>query len=125
MLGKGSKLYSIFTMKCPRCHEGEMFETGAYSFKKPFDMLPTCSKCQLNYEPEPGFYYGAMFISYILTGFFSVGFVGYLRWGLKWSMFDAFALLVLIFAINYVWIFRVSRTAWINIVVAYQKNAIR
>jgi uncharacterized protein (DUF983 family) len=121
MLGKGSKLYSILAMKCPRCHEGALFETGAYSFKKPFEMRPSCSKCQLNYEPEPGFYYGAMFISYILTAFFAVGFVGYLRWGLKWDLLDAFGMLILIFGINYVWIFRVSRAVWINIVVGYQK----
>jgi len=65
MFKKGSKAYSIFALKCPRCHEGEMFETGSWSFVKSFDMLHRCPKCNLNYYPEPGYYYGAMFISYL------------------------------------------------------------
>ena len=30
-------------------------------------MNSTCSFCEANFEPEPGFYYGAMFVSYALS----------------------------------------------------------
>ncbi|MFM7153218.1 MAG: DUF983 domain-containing protein, partial [Bacteroidota bacterium] len=79
----GSKIYSITQLKCPRCHEGDTFETGSWSFKKSFDMYQRCPKCDLDYFPEPGYYYGSMFISYIWTGWMSLLIVAVLNWWLK------------------------------------------
>ena len=75
-----------------------------------------------NYAPEPGFYYGAMFISYIITAFFCLGFVGILILGFDWSINGSFALLVFVITICFVWIFRISRSLWINAVIHYDKN---
>ena len=69
---KGSKAYSVFNMKCPRCQDGDLFETGSFSFQKSFDMPENCPKCGQKYFLGPGFYYGAMFISYIITGFYAL-----------------------------------------------------
>ena len=66
---KGSKAYSIFNLKCPKCHEEDLFEKPTFSFQKPFDMREECTHCRQDFFPEPGFYYGAMFISYIFMGF--------------------------------------------------------
>lgn len=66
MFGKGSKLYSIFTMKCPRCQEGEFFEDHPYNLSKAGDIHEHCPKCGLKYSKEPGFYYGAMYVAYAL-----------------------------------------------------------
>ncbi|OWP64555.1 DUF983 domain-containing protein [Hymenobacter amundsenii] len=30
-------------------------------------MPPACPVCNLNYEPEPGFYWGAMYISFMFS----------------------------------------------------------
>ena len=67
-MGK-SLLYSIFLMKCPRCREGNMFEKPIFSFKKLFTMYDFCPHCGQKYSLEPGFYYGAMFVSYVLSAF--------------------------------------------------------
>lgn len=120
MCKKGSKSYSIFYLKCPRCHEGETFETGSWSFVKSFDMLERCPVCDLNYFPEPGYYYGAMFISYGWTGWFCLLFVGIFHWILKWSQEWAFGLLGIFIALNFVYIFRISRMMWINMNVRYR-----
>ncbi|SHK31089.1 Protein of unknown function [Reichenbachiella agariperforans] len=76
-MGKRSSTQALLECKCPRCREGDMFKTSL--FRKWYDreMLPSCSVCQQSFEPEPGFYFGAMFVSY---GFsvaitFVVGFV--------------------------------------------------
>jgi uncharacterized protein (DUF983 family) len=119
-----SKWYSIFRLKCPRCHQGEAFETGSWSFVKPFDMLEKCPKCNLDYFPEPGYYYGAMFISYIWTGWFCLLFVAFFHWYLGLSQTWAFSLLIAFMVINFVYIFRISRMMWININVKYDPNAI-
>lgn len=62
---RGTRLYSIVHLKCPRCHEGNLFTSKAYS-KKFMEMPAQCPVCKLNYEPEPAFYTGAMYVSYAL-----------------------------------------------------------
>lgn len=114
LLKKGTKAYSILYLKCPRCHEGDLFETGSFSFQKPFDMPENCPVCGQRYFLEPGFYYGAMFISYIITGFFSLAFTGFCIWGLGFSINASFGILILILAVLFVWIFRLARAIWIN-----------
>ncbi len=120
---KGSKPYSIFNLKCPRCHEGNLFETPTFSFQKPFDMPKKCPHCGQSYMPEPGFYYGAMFISYIFTGWFCIVFIAFFHWYLGWSTGASFALLIFVMAILFVWIFRLARAIWININVKYSPEA--
>ncbi|MEO6036998.1 MAG: DUF983 domain-containing protein, partial [Saprospiraceae bacterium] len=87
-------------------------------------MLERCPTCNLNYFPEPGYYYGAMFVSYIISGWFCLMFVGFFVWVLGYSQTLAFSLLSLFLAINFVYIFRISRLMWININVKYAPNAI-
>lgn len=121
---KGTKAYSIFYLKCPRCQEGETFETGSWAMSKPFDMMNRCPHCNLNYFPEPGYYYGAMFISYIWTGWFCLLFIALFHWGLGWSQPVAFSLLGIFLVFNFVYIFRISRLMWFNINVRYDPKAI-
>ncbi|MCW5898510.1 MAG: DUF983 domain-containing protein [Flavobacteriales bacterium] len=68
MTGKGTKLYSIIRFKCPHCHEGEFFvDRNPYNIAKAGDLLDTCPACGRKYEPEPGFYYGGMYVAYALA----------------------------------------------------------
>lgn len=123
LLKKGSKLYSILGMKCPRCHEGDLFETGSFSFSKPFDMPEKCPKCGQKYFLGPGFYYGAMFISYIITAFFCLFFVGGLILFFDFSVNMAFVLLLVAISVLFVWFFRLARAIWINMNVKFDKQA--
>lgn len=67
MFGKGTKLYSIVHSKCPHCHEGEFFlDNNPYNVMKAGDLHDHCSVCQRKYTPEPGFYYGGMYVSYAM-----------------------------------------------------------
>lgn len=122
MFKKGSKLYSTFNFKCPRCHEGDLFYSNSFSFQRPFDMPEKCDKCGQNYMPEPGFYYGAMFISYIFTGWFCILFVMLMHWVIGWSINGSFLLLIFIMAVFFVYIFRMARSIWINIVIKYDPS---
>lgn len=117
---KQSKLYSTLNLKCPKCHEGDLFETGSFSFNKPFDMPKKCSHCGQNYWPEPGFYYGAMFISYIFTGWFCLFFVMFFHWVLDWGLAASFGLLIAVCALFFIYIFRLARSIWINLNVKYK-----
>ena len=119
MLKKGTKAYSIYHLKCPRCQEADLFKTATWSFQQPFDMHDRCPQCDLNLMPEPGFYWGAMFISYIIWGWLSLGLVGGMMWGFGMGVNGAFALLLFISAIFFIPLFRISRSIWININVKY------
>lgn len=64
---KGTKLYSILNFKCPYCHEGQFFKAHPYNLRRAGDLLERCPVCQRKYSIEPGFYYGAMYVSYAMT----------------------------------------------------------
>ncbi len=110
---------SILGMKCPRCRLGDLFETPTFSFQKSFEMPSRCPHCRQKYVLEPGFYYGAMFISYILSGWFCLGLIGLFMLVLGWSVWTSFGVLLIICAILFVWFFRISRSLYIHIWVKY------
>jgi len=55
---------AIIDEKCPRCHHGNLFITSAYKLNGFYKMHRQCPVCNQTYEPEPGFYFGAMFVAY-------------------------------------------------------------
>lgn len=116
-----SVISSVWNMKCPRCREGELFEKG--KLEKPFAMPDKCSCCGQNYMPEPGFYYGAMFISYIFWGWFCVIFGFTTIWFFGMTVNQATLLLAVVSAIFFIWLFRISRTIWIHIAIKYNPRS--
>jgi uncharacterized protein (DUF983 family) len=54
-------LDSAWRCRCPRCHEGDLFE------RWPNKVLPRCSRCGLRYFREEGYFVGGMVITYILS----------------------------------------------------------
>jgi uncharacterized protein (DUF983 family) len=53
---------ALLKLRCPRCHTGPLFTHPALSTRF-MEMPEACPVCHQTYEPEPGFYYGAMYIS--------------------------------------------------------------
>ena len=54
----------MLALRCPRCHQGKLFSESALSLRH-FDEMPeACPVCRQHLEPEPGFYWGAMYISF-------------------------------------------------------------
>lgn len=107
-------LKSILGMKCPNCHKGNLFHKP-FQLKTAFEMPEKCENCNYNYFPEPGFYYGAMFIGYIITSFSFVAFMILFIFGLGMSVEKAFFLLLGFAALTYIFFFRFARSVWIHI----------
>jgi uncharacterized protein (DUF983 family) len=122
ILGKGSWLNAVGLMKCPRCQEGDLYPTATFSFKKPFDMNEKCANCGQKYVLEAGFYYGAMFVSYVITAFFMFGTFGIFKFGFKMSVGMSFLAAMIAVFILFVWFFRVSRAIWLAFFVKYEKQ---
>lgn len=53
--------------RCPRCRKGKLFYFSPFNYFKFYKMREECSHCELKFEVEPGFFYGAMFLSYMMV----------------------------------------------------------
>jgi uncharacterized protein (DUF983 family) len=67
-----SFLTALAQSKCPRCRQGDIFPYPATNLRRFNVMNPACPSCGVRLEPEPGFYQGAMFVSYAITIVFLV-----------------------------------------------------
>lgn len=112
MFSKGSKLYGILRWRCPRCQEGDLFKTGIGGGV--YNMHKECPKCQQDYEMEPGFYWGAMYIGYALSsGYMLIGFAICL-WVFKFTPTGSFAFLIGLGLIIVPFLARYSRAIWLS-----------
>ena len=118
-----SWLSSCWSYKCPRCRQSNLFKIPL-DVKKPLDMNKGCDHCDLNFEPEPGFYYGAMFISYIITAFLFLAIALILVFYFKWSVNAAMAIVILVGILIFLKILRVSRSVYIHLMVKYDKKRV-
>ena len=60
-------LSAVLEGKCPRCREGAVFTHRPWQLTKFNSMYDTCPNCGLKYEVEPGFFFGAMYVSYAVS----------------------------------------------------------
>lgn len=121
MLKKGTKLYSILTGSCPRCHNESMFvQKNPYYISELFKMYENCSNCGLKYKMEPSFFYGAMYVSYAVGVAFAVAafIISFFFFGA--SLKQAFICIVVTLVVFLPVIIRLSRNIWINFFVKYE-----
>lgn len=62
-----NKLQAIVQCKCPRCRSGKMFSHPVTDLKNFTNMNKSCEVCGLEFEIEPGFFWGAMYVSYAIS----------------------------------------------------------
>ncbi|MDB4286399.1 DUF983 domain-containing protein [bacterium] len=114
------KTSGILKLKCPRCMEGNLFAAkSAYNIRDLGKMPPECTNCGQDYVIEPGFYFGATYISYGITvAFLGIGFL--LNWLIiGWNLEIAAPVLVSLFVLISPMVFRLSRSVWIHTFVKY------
>ncbi|MFZ4105613.1 DUF983 domain-containing protein [Flavobacterium sp.] len=123
MLKKGSKLYSILTGTCPKCHEESMYlEKNPYKLNDLYKMHRTCSHCHTEYFIEPSFFYGAMYVSYGLTIAIGVAIFVIANVILGLTVKTTFVSIILgIIALMPVTA-RLARNIYINMFISFDKN---
>lgn len=117
----GDVLYSSFSNKCPRCHQGKVFKyKNPYNLKHFNEMNSECNCCGEIFERETGFYYGAMYVSYAwMAGWFIVTYTInslFIRAELLSYMIFFFLSVLILSPMT----FRVSRITWLNLFVKYK-----
>ena len=126
MLKKGSKLYSILTGRCPRCHQESMYaENNPYRLGSLFKMHERCSHCGTKYKMEPSFFYGAMYVSYAVGIAFAVAafVIAFLFIGT--SLINTFIAIVATLVVFMPVIIRLSRNIWINFFIKYDPSTLK
>lgn len=113
-------LYSVFRSKCPRCNLDNLYvDNNPYHLSKLSDMKKHCDKCGQTYEPETGFYYGAMYVSYGLgVGCLTVpSLLLYYLFNVSFEVLLTFILSM--YVLCFPLFFRGARNIWLNIFVKY------
>jgi hypothetical protein len=80
-----------------------------------------CKGCGMRFEPEPGFFWGAMFVSYALTvgvGMIIVGIMMLMGASMLMGIVTICALFIVLTPAT----FRYSRMIWLNIFYGYEKQ---
>lgn len=116
-----SSFLNILSKKCPRCQRGDLYKLPL-DFSDPVGMPKNCKVCNQKFEPEPGFYYGAMFISYIFSSFVILVLAAVCIIVFGWGVYPTFAFIIFICLITYLWLLRISRSIWIHMVVHYDPD---
>ncbi|HQE33959.1 MAG TPA: DUF983 domain-containing protein [Flavobacterium alvei] len=123
MLKKGSKLNSILTGSCPRCQNESMYsDKNPLHFSKILQMNENCSHCGLQYQIEPSFFYGAMYVSYALNVALSIAVfvISYLFFNS--SIKTSFIAIILANIVLFPFVLRWSRNIYINLFVKFDKK---
>jgi hypothetical protein len=83
-------------------------------------MHSACPHCKQSFEPEPGFYFGAMFVSYgINTALFIASWITLNLVYPSYSLFLLLGLLVGIVLLSLPLSFRLSRSIWLTLFVRF------
>lgn len=117
-------VYSVVRNKCAKCHQGDIFiYKNAYNLKKFDKMHESCSHCGMKYEKEPGFFYGAMYVSYaLMSALFISSFVIDNLWihSQTWQ-YMTFIVLAMILSVPLT--YRLARLIWINFFTKFDQES--
>lgn len=115
---------SILNHVCPQCLNSKMYiEKNPYKISTMTKMHERCPSCNVNFFPEPGFYFGAMYVTYgLVAAEFIAFFVFKHLFNIELStlQFGMYALILMLVLspLN----FRFSRLIWINLFVKYDEK---
>jgi uncharacterized protein (DUF983 family) len=108
-------IISVLSEKCPNCGQTHVFERGSGIFQMPV-MKERCEKCHYRFDREPGYFLGAMYISYgiaVLLGILTFLFMHFTFPSLPliWTPIAILFVILLIAKKNY----KLSRIIYIHI----------
>lgn len=115
---------SMWQNKCPRCRKGDIF-VKPLDILNPLDMPEKCTMCGQATEPEPGFYYGAMFLSYGIASLILLPTTLVALFYFKLSLTAAFTIMGIIVVVGFFKLLRGSRSLYFHLVIRYDEDAIK
>lgn len=118
-----SSIKSIVTLKCPKCRQGDLFvKPGLFRYKDMLLMPEKCPHCGQVYEIEPGFWIGALWVSYPIVIVIETPFLFAALLTTNYSPWLFFGLMLVAFVIFFPLMLRLGRSIWIHISVRYDDS---
>ena len=128
---KPNYIWSILTMRCPKCRRGDMFKhPNPYKKLKLsyiLDMYDKCPVCKQKYDLEVGFWYGTGYVSYGLAVALSA--ITFVAWwvliGISFSdnrVFYWLAINSFLLVVIQPWLMRISRVIYLYFFVSYDPD---
>ncbi|UGU16923.1 DUF983 domain-containing protein [Sinomicrobium kalidii] len=107
-------ILNIIRGKCPNCEKGDIFDTrgNPFLFRMP-RMHPKCKNCRYTFSREPGYFFGAMYVSYALTIAEMIVILLFVKFLLGLGNLPAFFIIAFTAVVSSTFNFRMSRTIWI------------
>lgn len=118
-----SSLVRTLLCKCHNCGGSNLFKHSSFNILKFTIMNEQCPKCAENFHPEPGFYLGAMYISYVFNSFLFLFIALTLVFYFEKSLTFTFTVLGLLSLIILPITLRVSRSIWLLINFKFSSNS--
>lgn len=110
-----SAIGNIISCKCPNCGQAYVFKNqNPYNLWQLADMHKRCPNCDKNFEREPGFYFGAMYVSYALTSGIVIVFATVFGWMFKLPTLPLIGIISVVILSTFPLIFRWSRMIWLH-----------
>ncbi len=104
----------ILKSKCPHCKNGDIFSDkgNLILFQSP-KMNDKCENCSFKFEKEPGFFFGAMFVSYAIAVAQFIAFVIISHFVFDVSLLYTYLGIIVLAFVCASFNFKLSRTIWI------------
>jgi len=118
----GFSIKACWNYKCPRCRQGDIF-TKPLQLTDPLAMPKRCEYCKQLTEPEIGFYYGAMMVSYGISAWLFLAIVLILVFYFDWSVNQAMMVVIVLAIVSYLKLLRFSRSMWLHLMVKHNPAA--
>ena len=114
-LNNRNLLFSILQEKCPHCNSSNVYEPSKGIFRMPV-MKENCDVCHYHFDREPGYFLGAMYVSYALAVFeaivtFLICFFGFPAMPIPWIPVAIIGVIILCSKKNY----RLSRVIYMHL----------
>jgi uncharacterized protein (DUF983 family) len=126
-------LGSMLSLRCPHCREAHLFENPSYyTFHKIGETHSECSLCGANLKPEPGFYFGAAYVSWALTVAQWVSVlvalkvfdaIGWIEFGFLTHPATFLISGIVVSLITFPYLFRLSRSIWAHFFIDYRSES--
>lgn len=109
----GFSFKAVWNYKCPRCRQGSIF-TEPLNMMSPLSMPARCEYCGQKTEPETGFYFGAMMVSYGISAwlFLTIAFI--MVFYFKLTVELTMVWIVFLAVLMWIWLMRYSRSLWLH-----------
>jgi uncharacterized protein (DUF983 family) len=99
---------SLVKCKCPRCRTGRVYPFSALNPLKFSQTNDYCPHCKLKFEHETGFFWGAMYISYVFSAGIMIVF-GAIAINFDWSFVRIMSTIIPAILVMTPFLYRYSR----------------